>query len=767
MKNNYILKNIFIFVLTVTLILVSITVYNYYSIDTELWQIKKEELNKRNNSFAQKTQALLSEQFSAVEFIASTSLPAVALEFQMHNQFFDNVKNVYGSQKITWAFYDKTGTLITKSGADDVRIATKINKPNKFYYTKKYTIALYPIYSLDSLLGYLAGIIPNDTIRSFIYTQYLKETHDLTLLGPTLSIDFNNQNKPTLNFISKNNPESLLKLNNKNLYFIIIASLLIIALFSILLSKSLKQPIHKLIQLIKESTNTEKPLESAPEMGDKNFQNIANAIIEMDSHRKKLENEKRQQEIMMQIAESAAQVSHDIMSPLSVLESLIPYLDKLPEDKRIIFRRSVQRIQDIANDLNRKKIAQNKDVVENCLLTSLIEDVVSEKRFQFRSKFNIQINYPITTKSYGLFANVNPSTFKRVLSNIINNAIEACEEEGCIEVSAKRNESSLIVITIQDNGPGIPSSIINQIGNKGVTQNKSNGSGLGLYHAKKSVEEWNGELKIVSSSDKGTTIEIVLPEIKQPSWFTSIIKLNSRKICIIDDDYTVHHIWMDRINKLTQNQIDFMNFTDPDLFSTWMYSNDHEDYIFLVDYEFLNHETNGIKLITDFNISHKSYLVTSRFDEESVREECIKHNIKIIPKGLAAYTPLQQVKAADRDATKVYDHVLLDDNYLIRLNWEMQAKDNNLNVLTFENSHELYDQLQYIHQNTPIYLDQHISDNEKGIDIAIELKSKGYSNLYLASGLDEDEIKAPEGLFKGYCGKKPPTTSNKPATNKS
>lgn len=102
---------------------------------------------------------------------------------------------------------------------------------------------------------------------------------------------------------------------------------------------------------------------------------------------------KREAEVLGTLA---AQVSHDIRSPLSALNLVVSTITNLPEEKRILIRSSVNRINDIANDLLCKSKSRattdsqidssknNKTQVE--MLSALVDVLVSEKRIQIRDK---------------------------------------------------------------------------------------------------------------------------------------------------------------------------------------------------------------------------------------------------------------------------------------------------------------------------------------------------------------------------------------------
>ena len=71
-------------------------------------------------------------------------------------------------------------------------------------------------------------------------------------------------------------------------------------------------------------------------------------------------------------------------------------------------------------------------------ISPVIESVLSEKRTQYRNKMNINIISDLGPNSYGLFSKINKAELKRVLSNLINNSVEAFETGGEVKINLSK-----------------------------------------------------------------------------------------------------------------------------------------------------------------------------------------------------------------------------------------------------------------------------------------------------------------------------------------
>lgn len=116
---------------------------------------------------------------------------------------------------------------------------------------------------------------------------------------------------------------------------------------------------------------------------------------------------------------------------------------------------------------------------------------------------------------------------RKVLENIIENAIiyqSYRSNKPSVSIYIKSCEKQ-IKIDIQDNGIGIDPELQSQVFEMFFRGSSiSNGSGLGLYLAKTGVTKLNGDIKIKSSTGKGTCFSIILPNLHKHKPVKSLFK---------------------------------------------------------------------------------------------------------------------------------------------------------------------------------------------------------------------------------------------------
>ncbi len=350
------------------------------------------------------------------------------------------------------------------------------------------------------------------------------------------------------------------------------------------------------------------------------------------------------------LGQAAKQVAHDIRSPLAALKMALSYLDDVEEDIRILMRDAIHRVEDIANDLlehhrNHKIVS---DEPKQVLVSAVVEQLVSQLRLQHRARLRLTIACEFDDDTHFLCARAPSGDFKRVVSNLVNNAADAIDGAGLITVGLRRRDDHL-QIEIADNGKGMSQNVLDRLGEEGLTSGKRDGNGLGVFQARRELASWGGTLAYASEIGKGTTAKIILPTAPSPQWLQTRIELKTtQSIVVLDDDVSIHRVWRERLGEIHP----FTSCsTVLDLQSVIKARPREQDPLYLVDQELTGSALSGLETIEELQLK-EALLVTSNYDDHRVISACERAQIKIIPKFLAARIP---IVTASRSTSKATD----------------------------------------------------------------------------------------------------------------
>ncbi len=472
-------------------------------------------------------------------------------------------------------------------------------------------------------------------------------------------------------------------------------------------------------------------------------------ITELKETQKKLEDAKIENETQKVLIEQeekfrklAYQVVHDVQSPLTTLSTIANSAAGLPENQRVDLRRSVTTIRDITRHLleqYKKKEIDDGSIEEReaVLVSILLSEVLTAKRYQYKS-LPIQFNAHINQDAQFSFIRVQKNYFERMLSNLINNAVDAFEDNlGEVTIGLSVDDE-WVRIVIQDNGKGMPTELVNKILNKeAFTSGKAAGHGIGFGQIWETLENNYGELDIDSTSGKGTTMTLTFSRIQVPTWCVDEIILKEKdRVIILDDDPSIHGAWDLRFESVAKENHDiaihhFQQGSEALAFINGQ-TPEEKDHIFLLsDYELIGQDKNGLEVIAATGLK-RAILVTSHYVEHDIQNRATEMKIRILPKSLAPEVPITVLETTADMADA--DTIILDDN-------ESFARSVATFVFTkskVDQYHQPEELLRNIHRyalDTRIFLDNNFDNSFlKGIDIAETLHERGFSRLYLVSG---------------------------------
>lgn len=434
------------------------------------------------------------------------------------------------------------------------------------------------------------------------------------------------------------------------------------------------------------------------------------------------------------------QIAHDIRSPLEALKSIANNLDSLDYNTKRIVTNSIGRISDIANGLLKTGKEEQKEFMPGSL-GILIDDIISDKSFERDASINYESK--ITYKDTYMLGNENQ--LYRAISNIINNGIEAQENDAKIDIKLDKLNGEL-VLTVKDYGKGMDEQTALKVLDGGYTT-KEKGNGLGLSYAKKVIEEHGGNLILNSQLGQGTEIKISLPSIEAPRWLVDELMLeeSSQKIVCVDDDPSFLELYKD---KFKEAGIEVITFTEKEIEKTMNVENAQ----FYFDYD-LGKEHSGLDFIIENGLANFSTLVTSMHQDEQIQSRCIQHGIRILPKQMFNKAKVIKVPSqVHKNLAKQY--ILIDDDELMHMTWKMEADKKAIEFKAYSSVEEFIKDADQYAKDSVIYVDSNLADGLKGEIESEKISKLGFSEIYLATGFSADDLEKPEWI-KEIVGKRP------------
>jgi signal transduction histidine kinase len=187
-------------------------------------------------------------------------------------------------------------------------------------------------------------------------------------------------------------------------------------------------------------------------------------------------------------------VVHDIQSPIIALEAILAS-DKIDKEMLILV---LERIKDITNTLDKEK--ERALAIGRYSINEIMVEISKEKSLESINK-HTEVNIQVINKN-DFVAEIDRNRFKRVVSNLINNSIDA---QACnVTIIIDENQ-----VVFRDNGKGIEKEVLNNllnISDSGKTFGKDSGQGIGFLSFKKFVDEYHLVYEITSKVGFGTEI---------------------------------------------------------------------------------------------------------------------------------------------------------------------------------------------------------------------------------------------------------------------
>lgn len=322
------------------------------------------------------------------------------------------------------------------------------------------------------------------------------------------------------------NDASYISVFNKYLNYILLVNLIVIAIgiwLSWIISNNLTKAVTKFSELINRITLFENDPQPIRYYQNDELNQLVKAynkmILQIKEQKERLSFREKEEAWR----EMAKQVAHEVKNPLTPMKLTIQNFERKfdPADPQItekvkkmskIMVDQIDLVATVANAFS--QFAQlpekhNEIFDVNQEIKNIIRIFSDEKIYFHSNKDKILVDMD---KIY----------LSRIVTNIVSNARQARDEnrENIINVDVEQRQKR-IIITIEDNGVGIPEDLYQRIFEPNFTS-KSSGMGLGLTMVRKMVEDYKGEISVKSTVGKGTTFTISLPSNVQQTTLNGV-----------------------------------------------------------------------------------------------------------------------------------------------------------------------------------------------------------------------------------------------------
>ena len=226
--------------------------------------------------------------------------------------------------------------------------------------------------------------------------------------------------------------------------------------------------------------------------------------------REKLREEMTRLDRLVSLGKLSAGIAHEVRNPLTGISLLLDDLHDRAEcgaEVQTLIKKALSEIERVEQLISAllKYASPVRTELRLCDLNQVLSDALLLVRRQCERQGTSLLFTPGDVPPCRL----DPEKIKQALLNLVNNAREALQNGGSIEIAATADSSS-VTITVRDSGPGIAAADLPQIFEPFFTR-KGAGTGLGLSITQRIIEEHHGRIDVESTPGEGAVFAITLP----------------------------------------------------------------------------------------------------------------------------------------------------------------------------------------------------------------------------------------------------------------
>jgi two-component system sensor histidine kinase BaeS len=244
-----------------------------------------------------------------------------------------------------------------------------------------------------------------------------------------------------------------------------------------------------------------------PVRGPSDLRSLARAMNEMSG---RLEAEETRRRSVL------ADIAHELRTPLSIIrgqaEAIADGIYPADADHMAPIVSATESLEMLVNDLSTLTLAESGALRlhrEPVDVAVLVNETLHAFGAEARAA-GVQLTEKVDADVPPIDA--DPGRIRGVLGNLVNNALAHAHAGGTIAVTGSV-EGQFAVLTVHDDGAGIPPDLLPRVFDRFVKGQSSKGSGLGLAIVRDVVEAHGGSVAAASSVEDGTAITLKLPAV--------------------------------------------------------------------------------------------------------------------------------------------------------------------------------------------------------------------------------------------------------------
>ncbi|WP_456749092.1 stimulus-sensing domain-containing protein [Bradyrhizobium sp. USDA 4341] len=295
-------------------------------------------------------------------------------------------------------------------------------------------------------------------------------------------------------------------------------TLIVMLTLSVLLARSIGEPVRRLAAVAKRVRKRANNRIEIPDFTGRHDEigELSDALRDMTASL---------YDRIEAIERFAADVAHELKNPLTSLRSAVETLPLARNDEsrgRLleVILHDVRRLDRLISDISdaSRLDAEMQRLDGGHVDIAILLETIVEISNSVKNPDKVKVELSLSRRG-GLIIPGHDSRIGQVITNLVDNAKSFSPEEGCVRVTAARRGAKL-VITVDDDGPGVPEDAFEKIFQRFYTDRPNHGfgnnSGLGLSISKQIVEAHGGTIVPENRTDRhgsiaGARFTVILP----------------------------------------------------------------------------------------------------------------------------------------------------------------------------------------------------------------------------------------------------------------